>query len=64
MTLFSLLINTNTETFNELGYENCYHKFGNVLKLRCGSMINYFLFLIEKYMDIKSGILNDRIKTG
>lgn len=28
-----------------------------------GNMINYFVFLIEKYIDIDSGILNDGIKT-
>lgn len=65
MTLFSLLINASTQAFNELGFENHYYKFGNsVLKLRCDNVINYFVFLIEKYLDIESGILNDRIKTG
>lgn len=64
MTLFPFLINANTEAFNELGYDR-YHKLGNfVLKLRYDNMINYFVFLIEKYMDIESGILNDGIKTG
>lgn len=64
MALFLSLINANTWAFNELDYENSYHNFGNiVLKLRYSNLINYFVFLVNKYMDIEPGILDGGIKT-
>ena len=32
--------------------------------LSCGNLINYFVFLIDKYMDIEPGILGYGITTG
>lgn len=63
MVLFLFFINVNIWVFNEFDYENFYYNFGNIVfKLRYSNLINYFVFFVNKYMDIEFGIFDGGIK--